>query len=164
AVRGPVHRQLRDLLRHVAQLVQSSRRIHDSMPEYVEAGAVLVSHQDLLPFIDPGFDTLCRRLPGLDTVDVGWFDDSFWQRFVLHSVSCLPTVRDLVRVSRGSTLRAGAISARQRLVTPMRRGDQRLRVRSGSWSAGNTEAGCEIRSAPEVTRSGRIRGPGLRSA
>src|SRR5699024_4660211 len=96
--------------------------------------------------------------------DVGPFDDRFEQRFALHPASCLPTVRDLVRVTQGSTLRPGTITARQRLVTPVRRGDERLRVRSGSWSVGNTEAGCEIRSAPEVTRSRRVPGPGLRSA
>src|SRR5699024_7362924 len=106
------------------------------MPVDVEAADVLVLAEALLLFLPPVFGPHGRRLPGVESFDVGTFDDRFEQRFVLHSVSCLPTVRDLVRVSRGSTLRAGAITARQRLVTPMRRGDQRLRVRSGSWSVG----------------------------
>src|SRR5699024_12722861 len=124
-----------------------------------EGGDVLVLYPSLFQFLQPVFAPPGRRLPCVESFDLGTFDDRFEQRFVLLSVSCLPTVRDLVRVSRGSSLRAGAITARQRLVTPMRRGDQRLRVRSGSWSVGNTEAGCEIRSAPEVTRSRRVPGP-----
>src|SRR5699024_4704051 len=132
-------------LRLLGQLRQSPRRILDPMPIDVEAGDVLVLEQALLLLLQPVTEPNGSRLPGIESVNVGTYDDRFEQRFALHPASCLPTVRDLVRVTQGSTLRCRTITARQRLVTPVQRGDERLRVRSGSRSAGNATGGARCR-------------------